>query len=74
MRSPRALSSVAKRHVAHIDAIGVPFDGSERVGNQADAAIALRRAGLLSAFEGHDAAIEDVTLPAATSARGPRRV
>jgi arginase family enzyme len=53
--------------------IDVPFDGYGRTGNQVRAAVALRDAGLLGAFDGHRLAdSQDLDLPAPTRERGPR--
>jgi arginase len=57
--------------MAEIELIGVPFDGYGRAGNQARAAVALRDAGLLDAFEHHHVADHgDLDLPAPDPARG----
>ncbi|MGV9796942.1 arginase family protein [Mycobacterium sp. NPDC003449] len=58
--------------MAHIELIGVPFDGYGRTGNQARAASALRGAGILDVFGTHRVVVNaDLDLPAPDSARGP---
>jgi arginase len=57
--------------VADIDLVGVPFDGYGRRGHQADAARALREAGLGAAFDDHRVvAGGDLALPPPDSSRG----
>jgi arginase len=60
--------------MAEIELIGVPFDGYGRPGNQTRAAAALRDAGLVTAFAGHQVISDgDVDgLAAPTSERGPQ--
>jgi arginase len=57
--------------VVEIELIGVPFDGYGRPGNQALAADALRRAGLVTAFPGSRARDTLLDLPAPDPGRGP---
>lgn len=54
-----------------VDLIGVPFDGYGRRGHQADAARALREAGLGAAFGGHRVVADrDLELPPPDPSRG----
>ena len=57
--------------MAVIELVGVPFDGYGRPGNQARASAALREAGLLDAFGGHEVRDGgDLDLPVGDPSRG----